>query len=176
MADVLKYPSTAGFVDGVGSNWVSANNVFADDGLYASNSSNTKYSSAQLYVTNFGFNIPDNAEIVGLEVIVEGRNSNGTHRTNNITYIRDPATSLNDVNSVNNASGVWSTSYTIYTMGGPTNLWGINLTPTYVNDANFGVHFYMSSATNAVVTYVDYFAIKIYYKVDGVFCLAMSAF
>lgn len=119
----------------------------------------------------FGFAIPASAEIVGIQVRINKLISG----TGFAIQFRDETVQLHDPAGVDIGTDKavptgWNTTaaYTIY--GGPTDLWGATLTPTIVNDPDFGL-FFDATRTGAVNLnwsgWVDHIEMTVYY-VEGI--------
>lgn len=150
-------PNSAVKIAGTGENnagigvtaWTSPGNITADDATDAS--CNAGASSQYLVARNFGFTVPGNARILGVQVIIEAAESSaGTESLNG--QLQDDGAALVGSSSANTISG---TGMTTYTYGGPTNTMGATLTPAIVNHANFGCRFWYTTAHNLTVDYVS---------------------
>jgi hypothetical protein len=127
-------------VTGIGTEtWLTPENITQAGYPYATTS--TLYHrhrfSNYLQGTQYGFAIPENAAITGIEVIIN-RKANATNPS-----ILDTAVNLVKAGAIvgdNKASlEVWPATFTIATYGGPTDLWGTTWTPSDINSADFGV-------------------------------------
>ena len=93
--------------------------------------------SNYLQGTQYGFAIPDNVTITGIEVTIN-RKANAT--TPNILDVAVSLVKAGAIVGDNKASPeVWPATFTAVTYGGPTDLWGITWTPSDINSADFGV-------------------------------------
>jgi hypothetical protein len=154
-----------GIIPGGTTLWSNANNVLACDGSYATitptnnQTTNTRY----MVVNNFGFTIPSDATINGIEIVVRRRKSGSGGE------IRDTVASMvNGGSAVGTNSPIgtdWSTSDFDATYGGPSNTLGAALTPALVNSSNFGfaLRIYNSGGSVGAVGEVDCISITIYY-------------
>lgn len=156
-------------------NWYSRSNVENDDSnaAYVDWSYVNSYSKV-FWVYNFGFNIPAESTILGIEVT-------GRFRTDNDIGSNSDDDQIHTVNIGDN-TGTWdtfsddkTTSKTVIytgapqtkTWGGATDLWGATLTPTLVNDISFGIfitlhHDRWASTHNK--TYIEYLTMDVYYS------------
>ena len=142
--------------------WKNPSDATYSDNIFATvNLNDRDNTSHYLKATNFGFNIPKDAVIKGIEVTVNknGTLVNGGVIDNKISLVKD-----GNIQSTNrNNTTVWQGSYyntiistatvggliqTGYTTtaypitskyGAPDDLWGTDLTPTDVNSKDFGV-------------------------------------
>lgn len=110
-------------------------NAQLSDNSYATSVLLITQISNYLKATNFNFNIPSDATINGITVSVERSSNtlNGTHDSS-VKLVKGGVISGND-----KASGsTWPTSDAVATYGSATDLWGLTLTPSDVNDSTFG--------------------------------------
>jgi len=121
-----------------------------------------------LKANNFGFTVPANAIIDGVEVSLT-KQSNEDSDDN---FTQDLAINLNraddTVGSENKADTAthWSADGAIATYGAQHDLWGEILTPDEVNNPNFGVNIraQLTSTTLNVVAQIKSFTITVYYS------------
>ncbi len=95
-----------------------------------------EYSSTAL-LGNFGFNIPSNAVIQGVELTV------GTY-TGGANHFKDSVVKLTLNNTIIGANKTQNANFFYFATrvyGGPTDLWSNTLTPADVNSSSFGVAF-----------------------------------
>lgn len=114
--------------------------------------------SNYLKVTNFGFNVPNDATITGVTVSIERSSNtlNGTH-DDSVKLVKGGAISGNDKA---NAALEWPTSDAVATYGSSTDLWGLALAPSDVNSSNFGVVI-AAIADLASTAQIDYVSITV---------------
>ena len=118
--------------------------------------------------SNYGFDIPKNSSIDGVEVIIKKRN--------NVSYngIKDRIVRLRTSSSNNSSNAAdgsnWPTSGSSFrtsTYGSESNKWGFSssLTPPTVNASSFGVEFQCvgTVAGKWCTPAVDYIAARVYY-------------
>lgn len=153
--------------------WSNASNAGADDAAYASNANpggSNPQASNWLEGDNFGFDLPDDAKIVGIKVEVEA-------------YASDTTTNLYTCQLHNNGTkisgtdfkygGSIGTSPSVQTLGGATDLWGkSDWAVSDIEDADFGFALTVNEDVGAgsPTAYVDYMRITVYYtlpKTDG---------
>jgi hypothetical protein len=159
-ADVGPNPPSAA------SGWTSSTNVQSSDDVYASYAlphfgANT---TPFLIASNFGFNLPSNAIVVGITARVE-RHSTGGTLTNYADYLTKAGT---QVGTYRCASTVWPTADGVEACGGLTDLWGASWTAADINNPGFGVElmaYYSGAATTA---YVDQITVTVTYTVPSV--------
>lgn len=146
---------------GGGTSWSGLTNMAASDDTYASVTSSaiTKY----IILSNFGFNVPEGATILGIKVSVEKRDSGGGAK-DNLIRIR---TSAGAIGSESKASAAnWPDSDTVTEYGGEDDLWSETWLPEDINHSNFG--FYISvqpfSGFTEYTAYIDHIFINVYYS------------
>jgi gliding motility-associated-like protein len=169
-------PSYPGNVASSGSKyaWSNVNNAKASDNLWASQTISGSSTAAVLNLTNFGFAIPTNATIIGIEVVIDRHYTTTGTRT-----IRDKTIQLLKAGTAaGNNKAATTTDWPITSdltatypsSGGSSDLWGTTWTPSDINNTNFGIRIgtqrYGSSGNPSA--YVDYASIKIYYT--GTYC------
>jgi hypothetical protein len=130
-------------------------------------SGNTHY----LKATSFGFSIPGNANICGIEVQIEKSASNiSLLATVNDNVVRLMKAGLIAGNNYATSSD-WSTSESYFTYGGPADLWGTTWTSSDINASNFGlafsaqIHGLLDIISIFPVARIDHIQIKVYYVI-----------
>jgi len=112
-------------------------------------------SSAIQYESGLGFAIPSGAKILGVEVLFHGAgNSNSMAVALGTTY-----TPISQWKTITWAGG-FSQSFTL---GSPTDTWGVSLTPTDLNDPNFSFMFQFRSGPGVGDIYLNPDSIKVWY-------------
>ncbi len=135
-------------------------------------SHNTSY---YLKVTDFGFDIPDTADIKGIKVEVDRHATpeTATVLDNSICLVKDE--SIVGANRSEGAAWPQSESDLYESYGGSTDLWVSSWDPGDINNSGFGVAIsavlHSSPAANA---WVDHVRITVYYSVDEYY-LTMEA-
>jgi hypothetical protein len=160
--------STGANVTGTGSvAWTNAANITGAGtaGMSIASGATTNY----LQGTNYGFALPANAIINGIEVTIN-RSSSGTSSP----LLRDSRVSLvkgGTIQATNKAvTGTnWPGTLADAIYGGPADLWGTTWTAADINANNFGVAFSAvnNNGNNRTAT-VDYMRIAVTYTVPGV--------
>ncbi|WP_291118905.1 beta strand repeat-containing protein, partial [Flavobacterium sp. UBA6135] len=138
---------TGANVTGVGgsNNWSNPNNITIS-GSNATRTLSGGQISNYLRGTNYGFQIPSNAIINGISVIINRQSSSvssGGIQDNEVKLV--VGGTIQTTNKAVTATN-WLTSSNDVTYGEPTDLWGISLTAEEINAADFGV---VLSARNA---------------------------
>ncbi len=158
-------------------NWTNLGNITQDDNQYAVASflGGEGGNSAFIHATGFGFDIPPDAVINGIELTVSRYSDPGV-----IYNVRDL-----DINLFMNGALVglnhafpyheinWPTTETPITYGSPTDLWDVELTPQDVNDPGFGIAF-RANCWEHIFGYVDYMRMTVYYTYQGTILTAAS--
>jgi hypothetical protein len=160
-------PGTMADDDSVGtSEWIDYNNAKVSDNVYAYSDfwTTTHY----LKASNFSFSIPIGAVINGIKVEIERkRDGDGNAYDEAVKLVKADGSigSENKADTVNS----WQTSDTYKSYGGVSDLWGETLTPTDINDADFGVVLQADFASSDEIARVDHIRITVYYSTgDGV--------
>lgn len=160
MASVTKFPGTAANESTQPVAWVNPANAEATDGAYATNAlPGGGTFERYLLATNFGFSIPSDATIDGLEYTVLGHVSAGTvtpfvgaTKTGNHTFAGSAVTTPTFSN----------TSDAAIVYGGSSNLWGTTWAPSDINSSLFGFLFSPSGSVAATVS-IDSVSVTVYY-------------
>lgn len=154
-----------------GNTWSQETNVFLADNnssftvLYAyPNCFQTNcYYSRYLYSSDFNFNVPLNATILGVQAEVN-------RNPGNPNVILDSTVKLFDGVSMigTNEAGLltWPNGFNYAVYGGSASLWGATLTPAIINGAGFGLYFKpYNSSTNVIATVaVDHVRMTVWYS------------
>jgi hypothetical protein len=144
------------------SGWTSSTNIFSSNDADASTSLGGGVTSANLDATNFGFSIPSNATITGIEVRVErGASTSSAIRDNNVQLLKAGA----PVGSNKAVTGsTWGSGDSTRTYGNSGDLWATTWTPAEVNASTFGLRFQARNSSGSSATaYVDFIDIEVHY-------------
>jgi hypothetical protein len=151
---------------GVGTvQWSNAIRLKANDNSYAKVSLNPSGVSNYLVGRGFGFALPSNAVISGIQVTIGYYSSTGTPRIqdNEVRLVKAGAVTGNN-KAITNTD--WPTSETTQSYGGSSDSWGVTWTASDINSNNFGVALSVKNAGSVVNTaYVDYVQVTISYGV-----------
>jgi hypothetical protein len=150
--------------------WVNrAQIVGAPDGIFTRSPITPSQTSKRLNTFAYGFNIPTNAEIQGIQLDVVRFSALGL--SGNISDERINLRYFNTNRGDNKADGrIWPGTATNITYGGPTDLWNYPWTPANINESSFGVQivaknsctgFFCAVSENA---YVDSLCVTVYWK------------
>lgn len=158
--------------------WVSLGNIKENDNKIAyippSGGVSVSRPSPLIICKNYGFNIPKNSEINGIEVIIDKRNNVSYHgiEDRQVKITLDGTRDSNSSNAANNdgLSNNWPTSSSSYRRsyyGGETSKWSIgnSLNPSTINSSNFGVIFQCTGTVsgNWCTPAIDFIAARVYY-------------
>jgi len=170
MASITKSPGTVVDAGGGSVAWSNPDNAKASDNTYATiylGPQGGDYYTNYLQATNFGFNIPAGNIIIGILVAIKKARTCEAY-----TGITTSAVRLVKNGTIvgnNYCDSLWPASDTYSYHGGSNDLWGLTLTVSDVNSANFGVVLQAEiwSATlppgGAVTGYVDHIQMTVYY-------------
>lgn len=143
--------------------WYNINRILAHDGSTADATVtcrpgyNCQGTSYYLVASGFGFNIPSNATVLGIQVDIYKYAQNGVSDL----VVELPA-------SVNRASSsVWPLTETLTSYGGSNDTWGRSWTPSDINASSFGVSLRVMGHNQQLdnIAHVDYIDITVYYSV-----------
>jgi len=150
----------------------------SEDGSFAGLGAGT---SQYLKASNFGFSIPSNAVINGIQIDVlkgEATDENYYNCYDVSAYI---VTASGNISTVQNkkSSYQWShvsldSSFSNYisnrpytNYGGSTDLWGLSWTPLDINSSNFGFAFQALNGNSSKWAVVDHIKITVFYTVPS---------
>ena len=155
-----KSPTTA---SSTGTNpWTNPNNIFSVDGSASTNTVDTGSTTGFLAATGFGFSIPTDAQILGIQAEWY-KQKVGTGCT-----MADAGVFLLKANlqvGSDKSQGCWAGSYVYSTYGSQTDLWGSSWTPADINNAGFGVELAAHETSgNSYDLSIDHVRMLVYYK------------
>lgn len=162
-------PPAAGANDASAGNsaWSSTGNIFSNDSSFASTASIAEGNTSKyLVASDFGFSIPSNATISGIEVLID-------RKALNASRIKDYEILLIDTGGVqygNNKADTgtyWPTTAAgeSVTYGASNDVWGASIDYADVNASTFGVAIRAAASSGASVAYVDYVKVTIHYQI-----------
>lgn len=154
--------------------WSNTDNVkVSDDNDATISGHGIGYTSDELLVTNFGFSIPDDATIIGVEVRAESRtdtNKPGGTGIRFFNYYESVGGFFLFYNGSNigdkYSNGIYFTTVeTQLSAGGSTSMWGYAITPAIVNHSTFGFSGKVTwNMVGSGTAELDNMQIKIYYE------------
>lgn len=146
------FPGTGESVDRAGlTAWTGPENVVSDNTTDATcNGTGSDY----LVARNYGFTVPAGATINGILVRVEAsEHSGGTEPL--LAQLQDATAALiGSSKSTSNEGSISGTTKAVYTYGSTSDLWGATLDDTIVNDPDFGVRLWFTTAHDVRVDFV----------------------
>lgn len=164
--------------------WFPQDNIKASDNQYAATTLSDNETSGSIRATNFGFSIPAGATINGVVVDIERKVNKDTsdgcdwhdgHYNDYYSPVQDAEVKIIDAGG--NVVGDNKATATNYTKadtyeshGGPTNLWGLTLTRTIINDIDFGVSIKVKkngSGCGDINTGIDHVKMTVYYTLPS---------
>ena len=165
-------PNDAGLgtnVTGVGeSAWSNPNNITVPTGVdYASVllKKDLRVSNF-LWASQYGFNLPLDATIVGIEVVINRQSS--AHNPSIMDNVVRLVTTQGIVGENKANTSAWPISMAPATYGGPTDLWGFaDWTPAVINSDDFGVALSalrQNQGNSDRTARVDYMQVTVYYE------------
>lgn len=145
--------------------WTNPGNAVQSDTVLATNVLTTSATGHYMTATNFGFNVPAGATIFGVMVDIQrDQTGSGTTVDNSIKLIDNTSTITGTDHAI---AGTWPVSLTWQSYGNTAggDLWGVALTPTIVNSANFGVAISAknTSGASSITAQIDCVRITIFY-------------
>jgi hypothetical protein len=152
---------------GLPSDW---NNDTADRVWSSNNARSGTGGNFQAAWRDFDINIPNDAEIMGIEVWMEARKANtGSCR---ISVELSPRADINAQWTSTSFTVPESTDLTgsdaVYTIGGDSELWGRTWTENEVTNSDFGIRVARANVTNPCATQIDHIQIRVHYATESV--------
>jgi hypothetical protein len=149
-----------------GTGWANPTYVFSSNGNRATDTISGGTQTNNLDATNFGFSIPSNATILGIEAYIEKSNNGYDDSDSNLDdedvyLLKAGAAAGSDKASTSD----WDDSDEIFTYGDDDDLWGTTWTPAEINATNFGLRIRADndSGSNREAR-VDHMALRVYYR------------
>lgn len=139
--------------------WTTPGNITANDGTNLA-TCNAAASSQYLVARNFGFTVPTGSTINGIDVFIEATEHSGGTEALKARLQNDLGALIGTEKASSISGNISGTTMVLYEYGGTTDVWGATLTPAIVNDPDFGVRFWFTTAHDVRV---DYVAMDIYY-------------
>lgn len=140
--------------------WTNPGNVVSDNATDATCAAAA--SSQYLVARNYSFTIPSNATILGILVRVEASEHTAGTEPLLAQLQNDTAALFGASKSASNEGNISGTTKAVYTYGSISDLWSATITPTIVNDADFGVRFWFTTAHDIRI---DFVTLSIQYSV-----------
>jgi hypothetical protein len=140
--------------------WSNPGNITADDGTLASASTTVGQKTHFLVADDFGFSIPSEAIIEGIEVRVQAARSGATARFEDLHLVKSSTIQTGYDGSSAEAVGP---SLANFDFGGSSDLWSNTWAPSDINDSGFGTAFAFLNTFGTGSISVDAIWIKVYY-------------
>lgn len=164
-----RYPSNGSNNSSIGNtSWSYTGNVGSSDNSDARSSLSGGRISNYLVATDFGFSVPANATITGIQVDIERADGNRSSSA----YLRDNSVKIVKRGSITgsdhaNTSQDWPTSDQVASYGSDSDLWGTAWTPADINSSNFGAALSVrnTSSSRSEDAYVDAMRVTVFYSV-----------
>ena len=142
--------------------WSGVANAGASDDSRAVASVGSDGFTQRLQGTALGLAVPAGATIDGVELLVEGGADGGS------TAFLDALVRLLKAGAVDgddrSVASHWSATERVVTYGGPTDLWGLTLTPADINAADFGAAVrWRRDGTSVKTARVDHVQLRVYF-------------
>ncbi len=150
-------PALFGAAVGWLSNWLNPGNALTQDTTYATA---TSFAASDFY--NFGFSIPSGDAITGIavKIVASGSTAAGTIGAE-VSWNGGTATTTSAT-----LTSVLSTGDVVYTLGGPSSLFGRSWTPTEFSNANFRVRLIANPSGGNTVK-IDAIQVRVYHQSSG---------
>lgn len=146
--------------------WASVNQAQNSENKYAEVSLDPAAMSQFLTATEFGFDIPDDATVTGVELLLERKRTalsgSGTINDHTIRLLKDGALS-----GTNKAADLdWPSAELTLSYGGESDAWGLTFSPADIDKSTFGVAVRVKNvATKAeMMAQVDSILLRVYFK------------
>jgi hypothetical protein len=167
----VRYPAS-GVNSGTGTAWTNPGNVISDNNSNASFTGSTSgnVTSQTLNATGYGFTIPANAVISGIQCTIGRSRSGGISgeaKDNSVRLIK-AGSAVGDNKGFTSTN--WGTSESAINYGGTADMWNATWTPAEVNASNFGVAFAADITQGFIVARtanVDYINLSVTYYIPG---------
>lgn len=155
-------PNSPGSVSNVtftGIAWTNPSNAATNNSSYATVALNNGEQADYLTATNFGFSIPSDATITGVQVDLKGMTPAGTGVNSNSNLLK-AGSAVGSTRQV-----VLTTVDQYWPMGlASSDMWGTTLTPAEANASNFGVrNSFYNADVNTRGIYIDHIQMTIGY-------------
>jgi len=145
--------------------WSNPDNAKVSDDVYATAGDLYDTTSHYLKATNFGFSIPTGATINGILVEVEAKLDTASSIYGSIKIVKSDAT----IGTTTRATAPNFDSTERYSKSGSsTDLWGETWTSADINNANFGIAFYIQNNVVHRTASVDHIRITVYYTTQSI--------
>lgn len=138
--------------------WTTPSNASASDNTYTTYSTGTVISPNYLKAVNFGFAIPSDANVVGIEVQIEKSDASATAQDFIVKLVQN-----GEIVGNNKAKPETWGAEASYTYGSSSDLWGVVFSAGEINSAAFGVVISADPNGSAVMR-IDHIKIAVTYE------------
>lgn len=160
------FAGTGATVTGTGDSWSNPTRISVNDNSYTTSSISRYSRSETLNATQFGFSIPTNATISGIQVIIGRFASNNNSLQDRSLYLIKGGSTTGANRGATSAD--WPTSEEAANYGTTSDLWDTTWTPAQINASNFGVAISVSNESYGNRTAsVDYIQITVTYTISA---------
>lgn len=161
--------STIGANSGTGSAWGGTGNLTSDNNSNATVSGSTSNAvvSQALHATGYGFSIPSDAVVTGIQATAGRYRSGGLvggEVQDNSVRLLKAGSAIGDNKGFTSTN--WGTSESAISYGGTTDMWGTSWTAAEINASNFGVAFVVDISQSLFGTRtanIDYITLTVTY-------------
>jgi hypothetical protein len=136
--------------------WTGGANAYNSDGVYATIATD----EGQQSYGNFGFVIPTNNQIKGIQVRLEA-SASAVVGSISAKLSWDGGSSVTTLQD----TGLPGTTDTVYNLGGPEDTWGRSWTPAEMNDGNFTLELIGNTEGNTIS--LDAVQVKVFFQASG---------
>jgi hypothetical protein len=155
---------SAGESEQEGDPWVNYEDI-TNNSTSASYTGPSSGPSPWLRGSGYGFNIPSNAVVTGIEVQINRSGSASFAIQDDEVYLTKDSQIAGDNKA---ATGTWGLTLATQTYGGSSDLWGTTWTPEDINNNGFGVRFRANILQMSQTANVNYIQIRVHYAPDAV--------
>ena len=170
MADTgLVLCGTGANISGSGTDWSNPSNITSESNYAGATLQKNGGLSNYLRATNFGFSVPTNATIDGVEVQISHMGQPTENLGDEFVYLVNSGGIISGCeNKASSQDWAYQTQET-YSYGGASDLWSCSLTHTIVNSSTFGVQLMVQNNSSLSNHWVRVYWIKtrVYYTQSG---------
>jgi len=145
--------------------WTNPTNIYAADANNTTCALTTGQYSYLLKASNFGLAIPSAATITGLQVQTQARCTAAKVATYEMVQLLNASGTAEGDNNAADTGTIFAHATTgrVDYFGHSSDMWNVALTPTMMNDSDFGVQIAVKSAGTATTVYINYVLLNIFY-------------
>lgn len=159
-ATAVTSPGSAASTELGGVNWLNPSNALTSNDTYATALGvGAQDLSDGLDLTNFGFSLPANQLVTGIEATVEGMNA-GLCLVHTVQLLSGGGV----VGDNKSGSEEFFGEDSVFPFGGAADNWGTALTTAIVNDSSFGIRIRMTLYDAGAQAMIDHVTLKLTYS------------